>query len=243
MISGNTQYVLIAGESAAGKSASLRNLKNPEGVLYLNCEVNKPLPFPNKFFNHSISDPQDIFPILDDVENQDDIHTVVIDSLTFLMDMVETQYVNQMDGYDGWAFYSDFFKKLMYEHIGVSSKRILVLAHTLDILDKDKNLKTQVPIKGALKNNGVESFFTTVIYATKASVKDLMENYSKDNDLLHISEEEELLGYKHVFQTKITRKTIHSRIRSPMGLFTKEQTFMDNDAELLLTHMHQFYHG
>ena len=34
----NDHLVLIAGPSAVGKSASFMNLKNPEGVMYLNCE-------------------------------------------------------------------------------------------------------------------------------------------------------------------------------------------------------------
>jgi RNase adaptor protein for sRNA GlmZ degradation len=35
----NDHLVLIGGKSAAGKSASLMKLENPEGVLYLNCEA------------------------------------------------------------------------------------------------------------------------------------------------------------------------------------------------------------
>lgn len=35
----NDNLILIGGESGAGKSASLMNLRNPEGVLYLNCEA------------------------------------------------------------------------------------------------------------------------------------------------------------------------------------------------------------
>lgn len=34
----NTNLVLIAGQSTTGKSMSFRNLKNPEGVVYANCE-------------------------------------------------------------------------------------------------------------------------------------------------------------------------------------------------------------
>jgi len=34
----NDMLVLICGDSASGKSASLENLENPEGVMYLNCE-------------------------------------------------------------------------------------------------------------------------------------------------------------------------------------------------------------
>lgn len=34
----NEHLVLICGTSGSGKSASLRNIPNPEGVIYLNCE-------------------------------------------------------------------------------------------------------------------------------------------------------------------------------------------------------------
>lgn len=34
----NDHLILVCGKSATGKSASLMNLKNPEGVIYLNCE-------------------------------------------------------------------------------------------------------------------------------------------------------------------------------------------------------------
>ena len=34
----NDNLVLISGKSATGKSACLMNIKNPEGVIYLNCE-------------------------------------------------------------------------------------------------------------------------------------------------------------------------------------------------------------
>ena len=35
----NDNLVLICGKSGTGKSTSLKNLKNPEGVLYLNCDA------------------------------------------------------------------------------------------------------------------------------------------------------------------------------------------------------------
>ena len=35
----NDNLVLLVGKSAAGKSASLAQLKKPEGVMYLNCEA------------------------------------------------------------------------------------------------------------------------------------------------------------------------------------------------------------
>jgi len=95
-----------------------------------------------------------------------------------------------------------------------------------------------VPIKGALKNNGVESYFSTVV-ATKKVALTTLEDY--ENDLLNITEQDELLGYKHVFQTQLTKQTIGERIRSPMGMFTRSETFIDNDAQRLLDHLHSYY--
>lgn len=61
------------------------------------------------------------------------------------------------------------------------------------------------------------------------------------NDLLHITEEDEMVGFKYVFQTKITKNTTGERIRSPMGLFDRSETYMDNDAQILLDHLQKFY--
>lgn len=35
----NDNLVLVCGKPAAGKSASLMGLSNPDGVMYLNCEA------------------------------------------------------------------------------------------------------------------------------------------------------------------------------------------------------------
>ena len=64
----NPKSLLIAGESGAGKSFSLMNFKGPEGVLYLNCEGGKPLPFKNNFKRVTIEDPFEVFDILDKVK-------------------------------------------------------------------------------------------------------------------------------------------------------------------------------
>jgi len=89
----NDHLVLLCGKSAAGKSASLMNLKNPEGVMYLNCEAGKRLPFRARFKQFTIVDPMQIFEAFDAAENMPDVHTIVVDSLTYLMDMYESLYV------------------------------------------------------------------------------------------------------------------------------------------------------
>ena len=89
----NDNLVLVVGKSATGKSVSLKDLPNPEGVMYLNCEAGKKLPFRAKFKQYTITDPMQVLEALDHAETQPDIHTVVVDTLTYLMEMYESIYV------------------------------------------------------------------------------------------------------------------------------------------------------
>ena len=60
MSDNNPHSILICGESGAGKSMSLYEMRDREDVLYLNCEGGKPLPFKNKFKNKVITNPEEI---------------------------------------------------------------------------------------------------------------------------------------------------------------------------------------
>lgn len=240
----NKQLVLISGESTTGKSASLIDLPNPEGVLYLNCEAGKHLPFRSRFNEITITDPFHVLDAFDMAKSESACTTVVIDTLTFLMDMFESIYViNSANTMQAWGQYQQFFKTLMQEKIASLGKPVIILAHTRsDFEDQGGGvgeMRTAVPIKGALKNNGVEAYFSTVVSTKKVSLKKL-EPY-KDNGLLHITEDDEDLGYKHVFQTRLTKETTGERIRSPMGLYSKKQTFIDASAGQLLRHLDDFY--
>ncbi len=89
----NTNLVLISGKAATGKTVSLRNLQKPKGVLYLNCDVGKRLPFKNEFNSKTIVDPMQVYEAFPWLETKPDMHTGIIDTLTFLMDMYESMYV------------------------------------------------------------------------------------------------------------------------------------------------------
>ncbi|WP_065647681.1 AAA family ATPase [Pantoea eucrina] len=238
----NDNLVLIVGASAGGKSASLRGLKNQTGVMYLNCEAGKKLPFPNKFQSFTITDPYQIFEAFDHAETDADIHTIVIDTATFMMDMFESVHVlTSANTMQAWGAYNQFFKQLMQDKVAKSTKNVIILAHSLATYNEaDMVIETKVPVKGALKNQGMEAYFSCVVAAKKVAIKDLKDYGS---DLLEITPEEEALGFKYVFQTKLTKATVNERIRSPMGLFTTKQTFMDNDAQLLLEHVNAYYHA
>lgn len=236
----NDNLVLISGKTGTGKSASLINLNNPKGVLYLNCESGKKLPFKSKFVEKTIVDPLQIHEAFAYAETVPEIHTVIVDSLTFLMDMYESLYVvPSTNTMKAWGAFAQYFKQVMQQDVARSTKNVIFTAHVLDQLNEGEMvMETKVPIKGATKNNGVESYFSAVISTKKMPVVKLA-NYS--SDLLTITEEEEALGFKYVFQTKITKETINERIRGPIGLFSTDETFMDNNAQLLLNKLHTYY--
>ena len=238
----NTHSFCIAGESGKGKSASLRNIRNQDKWIYLNAEAGKPLPFKNEFNQYTITDP---YQVTQAIDNADDIladnEGIIIDSITMLMDLHESLYIfGSSDSRKGWAEYQQFFKTLIQDSVARYGKPVIFTAHTrTDYHEASMSFKTAIPVKGALKNNGIEAYFTTVVAAKVMAIKDLAPY--RDNGLLNITEDEELLGYKHVYQTRLTKETVGERIRGPMGLFTKEQTYIDNDAQLLIDHLHNFY--
>ena len=236
----NDQLILIAGTSGTGKSASLRDIKNPEGVIYCGTEAGKRLPFKSKFKRLTVTDPHQVLQAIDQAEAMDDIHTIVIDSLTFLMDMYESNYVlNSQNTMKAWGDYAQFFKTMLQQKVASSSKTIIFTAHNKEELDEGLGaMVQQVPIKGALKGNGLESYFSCIVYTRVIPIKQL-EDF--ENDMLTITDEERMLGFKHVFQTRKDKAMVHSRIRSPMGLFSVKETFIDNNAQLLVDHLKEYY--
>ena len=236
----NDNLVLIVGESGTGKTASLRNITDPTGVMYFNCESGKKLSFPAKFQQYTITDPLQIYEGFIHAETKADIHTIIIDSLTFLMDMFESVHViGSTNTMAQWQAYAQFFKNLMQQYVAPSTKNVIFTAHTQSIMnDIDMVLSRQVPIKGALKGVGIESFFSLVV-ATKTIETSKLKDYK--NNLLNVTTEEDSIGMKYVYQTKLTKETVHDRIRAPMGMFTLEQTFIDNDIQTIIDILHKYY--
>lgn len=236
----NDHLVLVCGKSATGKSASLMGLENPEGVMYLNCEAGKKLPFRSKFKQYTITDPHQVFEAFDAAEGMADVHTIVIDSLTYLLDMYESVYVlSAANGMQAWGQFAQYFKNLMQQYVAKSTKNVVFTAHTSDTLNEAEMLmETKVPVKGSLKNNGVESYFTVVLASKKVPLKTLKDYKS---DLLTITPEEEALGFKYVFQTKITKDTVNERLRGPLGLWSNQETYIDNNMQLVLKRLKDYY--
>lgn len=237
----NDQLVAVVGYSGMGKSASLRNIRDQEKWYYFNCEAGKRLPFKNNFNRVVITDPYEVLNYFDElIANRDQVAGAIIDSGTFLMEMFETQYVlRSADTMKGWSHYQQFFKTLMQEKVAAFGKPVIIIFHVADTLDeKAMEMKVTIPVKGALAKNGLEAYFSTIVAAKKMEIKELEKFKSK---MLTYTEDEKELGFKHVFQTRTTKTTLGERLRSPMGMFDRSDTFIDNDVQKVLDHLNEFY--
>lgn len=234
----NDHLVLIVGESSTGKSACLRELDH---ALYINCESGKKLPFkPKNFKNLVVNDPMQVYDAFLAAEQLADYPTIVVDGLNFLMDMYEsTKVLPSTNTMQAWGSYAQYFKNLMQQYVSQSTKAVIFTAHTKTTYNESAlAMETKVPIKGSLANQGIEAYFSCVLATKKVKIKDL-EGY--ENGLLTITDRERALGFKHVFQTNVTATTVQERIRSPMGLFSDAETFIDNDIALVIKRLQDYY--
>lgn len=243
-MSEHPKSVLISGESGNGKSFSLMNLRGQEGVLYINCEGGKPLPFKNKFKRVTIDDPYEIFGIFDQVSEDPKgrYHTIVIDTVSFMMNRFESVHViGSANSMAQWGRYGQFFPTLMYDYVAKCKAYVIMLGHLDSVLNEDTGKwDYSVPVKGALKKNGLEAYFTTVVNCRKMPLKDI-ERDAKEGKLLNITDRDRNLGFKHVFQTRTTKQTVGDRIRSPFGLFSDDETYIDNDAQIVIDQLVGYY--
>lgn len=243
MAASNDHLILVGGKSGSGKSMSLYSLRNDEDVLYLNAENGKKLPFKAKFIQKTLTDPLQVYQAFDWAEANPDIKRIVIDTWTFLNEMYESMYIiGAADGRAAWGAFAQFVKNLMQQYVSKSTKEVIFLAHTADKYnDAELLMETSVPVKGAMKNQGLEAFFSVVVTCRKMSLKDLKPYLVPENKLLTVTPEEEMLGFKHVFQTRITKQTTADRIRGPLDMWLVCESFINNDIKLVSDRLNQYY--
>ena len=95
----------------------------------------------------------------EEAEAMADVHTIVVDSLSFLLEMFESVYViPAADGRSAWALFQQFFKSLMQDKVAKSTKTVIMTAHVLSLYNEtNQAIEVKVPVKGALKNIGIEA--------------------------------------------------------------------------------------
>ena len=242
----NNHLVLLCGKSAVGKTTSLRNILNPEGVAYANCEAGKSTPFACKFNQQTVTDPLQVPQTIDALIGNPKYHTIIVDSLSFLMQMYESVYVlNAINSQKEWGAYSNFFISMMQQSVARSDKTIIFTSHVGDTYNESEMVtETKAVVKGGLNKIGLESYFSVVIAAKRMKVKDLIP-FTKNNPLLVITPKEEKLGVKYVYQTMLTKETINERIRGPLGMWRDDEdcdeTYIDADMQLVINRLNEYY--
>lgn len=236
----NDHLILISGKTCSGKSASLMTLRNPERVAYLNCEGGKRLPFASKFKQATVTNTDEVTTAIAELSSNDNIDVIIIDSLSFLMQMYEITRIRVSDdSRTEWGEYAAYFINLMHQLVAKSPKVIIFTSHVDDKYNEaDMCVETKAVIKGGVGKLGVEAYFSCVVMAKRMDI-DVLKKY--ENDYLHITEEDELVGYKNVFQTRHTKSTINERIRHPIGMWSINETFIDNNVQYVMDRLKQFY--
>jgi len=235
----NKNIVLIMGPPNTGKSTSLMNLQNQEKWVYLNTDL-KALPFADSFAkNIEVANAASVINYIEQIESQQQIEGAVLDTITFLMSMYERQNVtNSADTQKAWGAYGNFYREFIHA-IKAGTKNYAVLAHEETTHNEQTmQMESRVPVKGAVGRIGVEADFTTILSTKQMPITKLQ---GFENDLLHITPEEEEDGFKYVFCTRITKESVGQKMRSAIGLWERKELYIDNDIEQVFARLNSYY--
>ena len=211
-------------------------------TAYLNTDL-KELPLRNasQFQEAYITDANELPVYIENIEGSESVKLGVLDTLTFAMDMYETQYVTAdgiKDGRAAWGNYAKFYKRFIHA-IKAGTKDYVIFAHEKSIFnEKEMSIETKIPLKGSVGATGVEADFSIILAAKRVSLEKLK---GFENNFLNISADEIEDGFKYVFQTRQTKETVGEKMRSPIGLWTRKQLYLDNDVAAVLRHVKEYY--
>ena len=231
----NKKIACIMGPPSVGKSHSCMYLTNPEKWAYLNTD-NKPLPFKDSFaVNKFVTDPLEILDYVAAIEADDNLQGGILDTLTFLMGLYETQYViHAVNKHEAWGNYGNFYKDFIHS-LKTSSKDWLIFAHeTSEVNSQTGRLKSTIPIKGAVGKVGAEADFTTILTAKEIPIDELEDH---ENELLLLTPDEIEDGSKRVFVTRTNAEYVGDKTRSPNNLWRREELYIDNDVQQVIDRM------
>jgi hypothetical protein len=239
----NNNIVLIVGKPSTGKSTSARCMDNPSGIVNLNCDM-KRTPFKNKYaLDIDINDPEELINgsnILAQCEGEDTVHTILLDTITYLMRSYKTMYIDEAhDGRAAWGNYQKYYNKLIHA-IKTGNKNYVIMAHIADSYnDKEMVTESNVVLQGAVGRLGMEGDFTTIVEAvSKPVTKKLLD---MQHDLFQITEREQLDGIKYMFVTRRVKEHPTTKARSASDLWKDEEVYIDNNIQFLVNRINDYY--
>lgn len=228
----NNYLFCINGPAGMGKSFGLRTLTDQSSWLYLNCEVNKSLPFMHNFQERTITNPLELKKWLAKAIASDKIKGIIIDTLTGWLSMLESHCSRKYDGFEVWKEYKKEVLSVFQDCLSKCNKPVFILSHTRQDSDLRGRPTITIPVQGSLKDLRMENFFTNILYADVLDADDLDE-YS--NDLL-VPDEDDPQTY-YVYQTRKCETGMGANVRSTHGLWTKDETFIANDCQAIINKM------
>lgn len=238
----NKNVVCVMGKPNTGKSTSLRNLKNLDKFVYFNTD-NKEAPFKGKFMaNVYVNRAIDVPAYIGDVEKNPDVAGAALDTITKMMEMYERQVVAPLagtaKGQAAWGDYGNYCRDVVHR-IKTGSKDYVVFAHEDEFLNEQRGMmESRIPVKGSVGKIGLEADFSIILASVQVPLKQL-EGHK--NDLLTITPEEIEDGVKYVFVTRITKEYAGGKMRAPMGLWARNELYIDNDLQKVFTRLKDFY--
>lgn len=228
----NNYLFCINGPAGTGKSFGLRTLKNQNTWLYLNCEVNKALPFMHDFQEKTITSPIELKKWLIKAIASDKIEGIIVDTLTGWLSMLESYCNKKYDGYEVWKEYKKEILAVFQDCLAKCDKPVFFLSHTRQDTDLRGRPTITIPVQGSLRDLKMENFFTNILYSDVLSADDL-DDYR--NDLL-VSDEDDPETY-YVYQTRKCEEGLGANVRSTHGLWSKQETFIANDCQAIVDRM------
>jgi uncharacterized protein YlzI (FlbEa/FlbD family) len=236
----NKNVILVVGRPKTGKTESLRNL-DPSKVAYANYDKKDHL-F-SFAMDEKIDNVLDTIPFLDACEAEPQIEYIVLDTLTYMMDMYARQIVNTAkDSRAAWGDYAIFYEEVI-QKLQMSKKNIIVLSHIKDIYNEKEFVTEQrVPVQGKIGGRGVEADFSTIVMSTTMPFDYFngKDGINKIEDL-NPSFEEELKGVKHVFMTMATKDSMGAPVRAYKGMWNKKSDlYIDNDVQVVFDRIKEF---
>ncbi len=210
----NQKIFLVIGSSGSGKTSSLRNMPLEKTVL-INTELKSMLPFRGhaRLKKHwLLNDIHKLMMGLELLEKDPDIEYIVLDSLSYLMNMYELQVVKTaVDSRGAWGYYGDFYKNIIML-IKKSSKNWVILCHPKEVFDeKAGEIRVSAAIKGSLSGL-VEADFNVVAYTDVSANEEGMPLYR--------------------FLVKKTKESLSKSVKSPFDMFDEAYTKSNDVMEV-----------
>ncbi len=217
----NKKMILIVGPTSTGKTTSLRNLPL-ERSAYIDIDRKSIKGFKDmdKFKEWVKLDYIDhLIPGLIGLEADPDCDYIIIDTLSFGLDMFVAQHIDTAaDTRAAWGEYKKWYKELIH-HIKTSKKSYIILMHDKSIFNEESmEVKTTAYAQGSISGK-IEADFAVVAYTHKYVNEDGLPAYG--------------------FLVGPTKETIALSAKAPMGMFN-EPLVPDNDILTLFKAIEEY---